>query len=837
MKYALITIFLLALIPVASASGQGTNTQATLGYPILLKFRASTSYENPLNTTQVNVTAFFSSQGSSFSLPCYPYAKGIWGVRFTPTALSTYTYRVVLTNSSGAFVIGGGEISVSAGPKPMPEAEAGKSYFHAGGSPLVLVGEDVAWASSPGDSAGGWEYYVGKLAENGGNWVRLWSPYAATWFSGNYSAMLDFALKNRVYVQLCLFSPYTDQSFYEGPEWFNVAPAAFFSSPKMIKLEEFWIRSLVGKYSAFPNLFSWELFNEVDGAPGYNSTAVAAWTRAMVSYIEKNDPYRHMITISVSNPEEGFSLFSIPGISYAQLHLYGSGPYAIPSNISYWVGQYMSFHKPILVAEFGASYISAVNDPVGISLQLGLWSAIASGSAGTAMTWWWDSFVDPNDLYFQFQAVRNLVSQLNFFGFRPLDVSSSSGSAEAVGNGTAAIIFLVNSSLASDWANYYELGRATSAKVALRMQPGSYWLERWNPTTGSVTNASVITVGESGTASFSLPLSSDAVITITKDHINATPASSSFGTLSFFSTSAVPVYIYSRDRLLIEEVRANERGTNVSLPYGYYLVNQSKVVLDHQSSPMIFYYSPFIAYSTLTLSQAKVPEGEALTLTCALVSANGTPVSGALVNFYAGGQRQDQWDGAGVRGLRAIIGRQIRDHYRTSQFNHFAVDADPTRDPNGDAASANADAFGISQLNDRWQFCNFDRACRVCQRDARKRSPRKLLRQRDAGGQRQDQWDGRLNADLQTSFGGNSRKRDLGWCDIHYLDPRLPCLSSPLPLRDSRYRSLHRDRYRCRWLHPQEEKARHDAQQELCRAPALNLNAQGLSVTWKDGDR
>ncbi|MFQ1021475.1 DUF5060 domain-containing protein [Tardisphaera saccharovorans] len=637
MKYALITIFLLVLIPVASASGQGTNTQATLGYPILLKFRASTSYENPLNTTQVNVTAFFSSQGSSFSLPCYPYAKGIWGVRFTPTALSTYTYRVVLTNSSGAFVIGGGEILVSAGPKPMPEAEAGKSYFHAGGSPLVLVGEDVAWASSPGDSAGGWEYYVGKLAKNGGNWVRLWSPYAATWFSGNYSAMLDFALKNHVYVQLCLFSPYTDQSFYEGPEWFNVAPAAFFSSPKMIKLEEFWIRSLIGKYSAFPNLFSWELFNEVDGAPGYNSTAVAAWTRAMVSYIEKNDPYRHMITISVSNPEEGFSLFSIPGISYAQLHLYGSGPYAIPSNISYWVGQYMSFHKPILVAEFGASYISAVNDPVGISLQLGLWSAVASGSAGTAMTWWWDSFVDPNDLYFQFQAVRNLVSQLNFSGFRPLDVSSSSGSAEAVGNGTAALIFLVNSSLASDWANYYELGRATSAKVALRMQPGSYWLERWNPTTGSVTNASVITVGESGAASFSLSLSSDAVITITKDRVNATPASSSFGTLSFFSTSAVPVYIYSRDRLLIEEVRANERGTNVSLPYGYYLVNQSKVVLDHQSSPMIFYYSPFIAYSTLTLSQAKVPEGEALTLTCALVSANGTPVSGALVNFYANG--------------------------------------------------------------------------------------------------------------------------------------------------------------------------------------------------------
>ncbi len=637
MKYALITIFLLTLIPMVSASAQLTGVQATLGYPVLLKFRAPTSYENPLNVTQVNVTASFSTQGSVFSLPCYPYARGIWGVRFTPTALSTYSYRVALTNSSGTFVIAEGEIYVNSGPKPLPEATAGTRYFYAGGTPLVLVGEDVAWASSAGTGEGGWEYYVQRIAQSGGNWVRLWSPYAATWFSGNYSAMMDFALNNRVYVQLCLFSPYSDQSFYEGPEWFNVTPAAFFSSPRIIKLEEFWIRSLIGRYSAFPNLFSWELFNEADGTPGYNSTAVVTWTRTMVIYIEKNDPYHHMITISVSNPQEGFSLFSIPGISYAQLHLYGSGPYAIPSNISYWVGQYMSLHKPILVAEFGASYISAVEDPVGISLRLGLWSAIASGSAGTAMTWWWDSFVDPNDLYFQFQAVRNVVSKLNFSGFRPVEVSSSCGSAQAIGNGTASLIFLVNSSLASDWSNYYELGKVISAKLTIKMQPGSYWLEIWNPTTGSARNASKITVGESGTASFSLPLSSDVVITITEDRINATPASGSLGTLSFFSKSAVPVFIYSRSRSLVKEATASEQGTNVSLPYGLYLVNQSKVVLDHQSSPMIFYYSPVIAYSTLSLTQTKVPEGEALTITCALVSANGTPVSGALVNFYANG--------------------------------------------------------------------------------------------------------------------------------------------------------------------------------------------------------
>ena len=577
---ALLTAFLSspqgALAARASSSSDYPTLSAELDQPLLIKFMGPTSYQNPLNTSQVEVNAYFDAPSGSIFLPCYPYSVGVWAVRFTPLQQEDYTYRVVMRNSSGTFLIASGEIRVLPAPTHMAFVMAGSHYFYAGGKPLFMVGEDVAWASSPGDLTGGWEYYVGKLAENGGNWVRLWSPYAATWFSANYSSLLDFAMEHGVYVQLCLFSPYSGQSFSEGPEWAQVTPAAFFSSPKMIKLEEFWIRSLIGRYSAFPNLFSWELFNEVDASPGYNSTLVAAWVRTMVSYIEANDPYHHMITVSVSNPANGFPLFSIPGISYAQLHLYGSGPYAIPGNLSYWIGRYQAFHKPILVAEFGASYKGAVQDPAGVSLELGLWSALASGSAGTAMTWWWDSFVDPNGLYFYFRSVENVVGELNLSGFSPASVQAQYRGAlspfvGAISNGTAALIYAVNPEIAQNWMNYYAHYwlPETTLNVTVGMSPGSYEVEFWDPVTGMVSREFRYLVGQQGRLTLQLNFSAALVVTITPSAYLGTMAPGSERVL-VVSSNEERLVVYNVCGRAVAVLHPSVGNDSVVLPVGRY---------------------------------------------------------------------------------------------------------------------------------------------------------------------------------------------------------------------------------------------------------------------------
>jgi len=604
--------FPLQVLPASAAP----SVTAELGWPVLLKFRAPTDYPNPLNVSQVNVTAVFTGSGTSLRLPCYPYSNGVWAVRFTPLSLSTYDYGVSLRNSTGTYELAKGQIEVVQGTPPMGFASAGDRYFYSNGKPLVLIGEDVARAWTSDDLSGSWDYYVGKVAQSGGNWVRLWSPYASRWFrlwspnasrwfSVNYSELLDFALNHGVYVQYCLFSPY-NASFSVGPEWANVTPEEFFGSAKMVQLEEFWVRSLIGRYSAFPNLFAWELFNEVDGTPGYNATLVRKWTEAMVDYIRENDPYHHMITISVGNPSDGFALFNVTGISYAQLHLYGNGgPYAVPEEIGYWVSAYRAFGKPVLVAEFGASYLRPVEDPLGITEQLGLWSALTSGAAGTAMTWYWSDWVDPMNLYYQFAAVKDLVSKLDFTGFKPFAMNVSDAYGSAVGNGSAALVFLVNDSLAGDWQYYYGAEMPSSVNVSIPLSPGSYYLEEWDPTTGSATSSEGVEVGPSGRLSFAVTFCTDAVVTVTRSFINATPAEGSMGRLIIFSSSSKVVTIRDHAGRVISTVAGSENGTQLSLPLGIYYVNGTEEMLDGVNSTLKIHLPllPHVTSASLMLKE------------------------------------------------------------------------------------------------------------------------------------------------------------------------------------------------------------------------------------------
>jgi len=658
--------FPLQALPASAA----TSVTAELGLPVLLKFRAPTDYPNPLNVSQVNVTAVFTGSGTSLRIPCYPYSNGVWAVRFTPLSLSTYDYEVSLRNSTGTYELAKGQIEVVQGTPPMGFASAGDRYFYSNGKPVVLIGEDVAWASIPGDSPTGWEYYVAKVAQSGGNWVRLWSPYAATWFSANYSELLDFALGRGVYVQYCMFSPYSGQSFSTGPEWENVAPEEFFGSAKMVQLEEFWVRSLIGRYSAFPNLFAWELFNEVDGTPGYNATLVRKWTETMVDYIRENDPYHHMITISVSNPSNGFALFNVTGISYAQLHLYGNGgPYAVPEEIGYWVSAYRAFGKPVLVAEFGASYLGPVEDPLGISEQLGLWSALTSGAAGTAMTWWWDSWVDPMDLYYQFAAVKDVVSKLDFTGFKPLAMNVSGARGSAVGNGSAALLFLVNDSVASDWHNYYGAERPSSVNVSMRLKPGSYWVEVWDPTTGTAVSARQFQVGPSGQLGFSFVMATDAVVTVTGSFFNSTPAPGSLGELVVYGLGSKAVTIRNHEGKVVLTAVGSENGTRVSLPLGTYYVNGTRELLSASVSPVKIYLSPLVSYVGLSSSSASVELGEGVNLTAVVVGVNGTPLNGVRVEFYANGSE------IGVSSTSADGMAALR--YFPERVGSYAVSVDP----------------------------------------------------------------------------------------------------------------------------------------------------------------
>ncbi|MCB0853893.1 MAG: T9SS type A sorting domain-containing protein, partial [Bacteroidetes bacterium] len=53
-------------------------------------------------------------------------------------------------------------------------------------------------------------------------------------------------------------------------------------------------------------------------------------------------------------------------------------------------------------------------DTEGIHFHNALWGSLMSGAAGSAMSWWWDSYIHPQDLYGHFQPVSMVARQIPF---------------------------------------------------------------------------------------------------------------------------------------------------------------------------------------------------------------------------------------------------------------------------------------------------------------------------------------------------------------------------------------------------------------------------------------
>jgi len=100
-----------------------------------------------------------------------------------------------------------------------------------------------------------------------------------------------------------------------------------------------------------------------------------------------------------------------------------------------WLNKIRAFGKPALFAEFGISREAAdakelaLKDREGSVLHDGIWSAVMAGGAGTAMLWWWDSEVDPLDLYWQFKPLAQFAADVPWTtqGFMPDMPATSDG--------------------------------------------------------------------------------------------------------------------------------------------------------------------------------------------------------------------------------------------------------------------------------------------------------------------------------------------------------------------------------------------------------------------------
>ncbi len=314
-------------------------------------------------------------------------------------------------------------------------------YFKTGKDWFFPVGFNIGWAKSNGLFE--FQHYMDRMREVEANLFRMWMikwSNALEWTAGNGNGdykglmryaqdnaaridkILEYAENNRIKI-LLTFGSYLE--FTTGGQWnegawienpYNATnggpcktPEDFFVNEEARRIYKNRLKYISARWGYSPSIFAYEFFNETN--------APFEWVKEMSAFLKKTDQSRHMISTTYGDDR----IFSLKNIDFTMAHLYGNPPDLIkdyPVAIAQLIEQYTSkYNKPFLLAEFGIDWTKSDSeydpDATGTNLHNGVFTALSNGSAGSAMLWWWNDYIDRYDLYKIFKPLSKII---NLFG-------------------------------------------------------------------------------------------------------------------------------------------------------------------------------------------------------------------------------------------------------------------------------------------------------------------------------------------------------------------------------------------------------------------------------------
>ena len=481
-----------------------------------------------------------------------------WRIRFSGPEAGAYRFKVelrvkgelVVTEEGPEFTLkkssSHGMIRLSRLAPRYLEYEDGAGFF--------AIGQDVAWTTDvtktipgvkiscpdlPWDDA--FARWFGRMGENGANWARVFmkpnfyleTGEAWAWSLENawrLDQVLELARRNGISICLC-FNPERsdDGACYKGAmDLFRASNTAwgrllasrhsgfehFYTDPVCREMFRDKIRYVVGRWGYSPNIFSWELWNEIGCVS--SSDGVGAWCREMTAYLRAVDPWRHLIKASTSHewlPEH----WGEDNGDLNDVHPYfGWSGEDDPKNLGAFIPQFSASvcatGRPFMVGEtgiarevttkYGLAGDLADKDVTSFHLHEALWGGLFSGAVGTGMVWYWDEHVDMHQCYYRFRAIRNFVEDIEFNKeeFRRGETVCASTDRlrlfELAGKRTTLVWIrhrdLSWYGLAVEGKKLEPIAPATVTLTAVRA--GRYGVEYWNTEQGKLLRTEVIEV-------------------------------------------------------------------------------------------------------------------------------------------------------------------------------------------------------------------------------------------------------------------------------------------------------------------------------------------------------
>jgi hypothetical protein len=471
----LLPIFTFAQVPVIQSV---TPVSATVEQ--FSKFEArvalNAAWTNPYNYDEIRVFAVFTAPDGTTATVDGFYMEGFQGpntttgaitaqtagngfyIRFAPRQTGTWTCKVSCTTTAGTGTSNAVTFNctapATANNNGFVQVGDGNYFKFDNGSQYIPIGENIAWQSA--NAFLDYQKWVTKLSDNGGNFLRLWLCHwglGIEWknnsngFSGlkKYKQsnayyldwLMDYCASKGVYMMFCI-NHHGQVSSQVNPNWsespYNVAnggPCAntwdFFTNAQAKAAHKNRLRYIVARWGAYRSIMTWELFNEVNWTDNFvqHKPAIVDWHAEMAAYLKQNDPVQRPVSTSFGNPtSEDAALWNNPDMDYTQRHYYVDSPNLEAILAAGSLENLQAYDKPVMIGEFGlgadGSGLSTL-DPDGIHVHNNLWGPLMGGSMGTGMTWWWDNYIDPRNLYYHFKGPAALVSQVDLEArnFRP----------------------------------------------------------------------------------------------------------------------------------------------------------------------------------------------------------------------------------------------------------------------------------------------------------------------------------------------------------------------------------------------------------------------------------
>ncbi|MDA0336929.1 MAG: DUF5060 domain-containing protein [bacterium] len=431
------------------------------------------AFENAYDFDEVSVyVAFSAPSGTTSRVDGFHVddttGAGVWVVRFAPTEPGLWRYALSSRDSSGTATATPGSFTCIVGDDPGFLRTTPNAYLRFDdGTQYFAIGENIGWGAFT-DPVADYRRWLDDLSDHRGNYMRTWMAswgFALEWQDtglGRYAEreyraqqldqVVELASERGIYIQLVL-NNHGQVSTRVNPEWqnnpYNVANGGpcqntwdFFTDATARDLFKRRLRYIVARWGYAPNILAWELFNEVDLTDDYPQHAgdIARWHQEMAAELVRLDINRHLVTTSFSGDaasggiESADSIWRLADLDLTQTHYYGLDTDALRVQRDLVQEQRQAFGKPAMIGEFCFTDAATArsSDPDGIYLHNSLWASAFSGAMGAAAIWWWDSYIEPLDLYFHFEPLALFFAALDLPAedFRARVVRAGSAAAE-----------------------------------------------------------------------------------------------------------------------------------------------------------------------------------------------------------------------------------------------------------------------------------------------------------------------------------------------------------------------------------------------------------------------